>query len=503
MEELKLRVYQERILNTCSKNNTLVVLPTGTGKTFIALGMTLLKLMEGKGRVFFLAPTKPLAKQHEELFRKYIDENDMVCLTGSVAPAEREMMYKEKKVFFETPQTLENDIITRKVDLSGVSLIIFDECHHAIGEYAYVFIAQEYMKQSKHPHLLGMSASPGSDFQKIKEVMANLSLDKVEHVDKESPLIKDYVNAKKINRVVVNFPENLLDAKKSLEEVLRENLRELKYLEFIESADISKVRKSGLLKLQAKIRGSLNEEKRPILFQALKYATICIKVVHSMELLETHGPKTTLNYFSKLKKQAERTKSAKMLLNNLNFKKAMSLIDSAVSNDVRHPKFDKLKEIVMREFMKNKDSKIIIFTMYRDTTRLIKEELQELGFCRPEVFVGQKDGMTQKKQLEVIGKFKNSEFNTLIATSVAEEGIHVDNCDLGIFFEPMPSALKMIQRRGRIGRTNIGKVFVLMTRGCIDEKYFWVSKHKEKRMALSIENIRKGSQKSLDKFFKE
>ena len=60
-----------------------------------------------------------------------------------------------------------------------------------------------------------------------------------------------------------------------------------------------------------------------------------------------------------------------------------------------------------------------------------------------------------------------------------------------IFYEPVPSAIRSIQRRGRTGRQEKGRVIILMAKGTRDEAYRWVAHHKEKKMYRNLANIRK------------
>jgi len=132
--------------------------------------------------------------------------------------------------------------------------------------------------------------------------------------------------------------------------------------------------------------------------------------------------------------------------------------------------------------------KIIIFSQYRNTVDELVEVINSQSNSKAKAFVGQRGGLTQKKQIKILEEYRNNEFNVLVATSVSEEGIHIDNADVGIFYEPVPSALRTIQRRGRIGRINVGKIYLLITKNTIDEKYYWVSYHKERKMGDILKN---------------
>jgi Fanconi anemia group M protein len=140
------RLYQTRILETARKRNTLVVLPTALGKTVIAL---LLAIERSQcGRVFFLAPTRPLVQQHHQTFadKTFFEDGELVLVTGRHPPEKRAILYRAGKIVFATPQCVWNDLKSHMLTLDDVSLIIFDEAHRARGNYAYVGIASYYFR---------------------------------------------------------------------------------------------------------------------------------------------------------------------------------------------------------------------------------------------------------------------------------------------------------------------------------------------------------------------
>ncbi|MEM3079761.1 MAG: DEAD/DEAH box helicase, partial [Thermoproteota archaeon] len=178
---LEVREYQVKIAKSCLKRNTLVCLPTGLGKTLIALLATaeMLKL-KPQSKVIFLSPTRPLVLQHLNTFRKILALNprEMEAVTGYIAPNQRVNLWN-KKVVFSTPQVLMNDLLNGKADLSQVSMIIFDEAHRAVGDYAYTFIA-ERASGERGVLLLGLTASPGVDADEINVIKRNLYMEKIE-----------------------------------------------------------------------------------------------------------------------------------------------------------------------------------------------------------------------------------------------------------------------------------------------------------------------------------
>jgi len=111
---------------------------------------------------------------------------------------------------------------------------------------------------------------------------------------------------------------------------------------------------------------------------------------------------------------------------------------------------------------------------------------------------GEDKGLTQKEQTEIIKKFKEGEYNVLIATSVAEEGLDIPSTDLVVFYEPIPSEIRTIQRRGRTGRKMPGKVIFLITKGTPDEGYYWSARRKEKQMRNELEVLRSSLKKEFE-----
>lgn len=67
----------------------------------------------------------------------------------------------------------------------------------------------------------------------------------------------------------------------------------------------------------------------------------------------------------------------------------------------------------------------------------------------------------------------------------------MDICETShvIFYESIPSAIRVIQRRGRTARMNKGKLIMLITKGTRDEAFYYISKSREKKMHTSIEQI--------------
>ncbi|AIF69703.1 DEAD/DEAH box helicase [Palaeococcus pacificus DY20341] len=489
------RVYQEVIFARCKEKNCLVVLPTGLGKTFIAMLIADYRLSKYGGKILMLAPTKPLALQHRESFARLFDipEEKINTLTGELSPEKRAEVWKKSIIITATPQTIENDLVVGRISLEDVVLLVFDEAHRAVGSYAYVYIAKEYARQAKHPLILGLTASPGSNEEKIREIIRNLHIEHVEIRTESSPDVKPYVQGVKLEWIKVELPELYKEVRKLLREMLKDSLKPLKEAGIIDSysPDLPKkdVLNAGRI-INAEVARGNYALGRLMLYQAK-----AMKLHHAIELLETQGLSALRSYLGKLYNEGKRgkTKSAKELIQDPRMRKAISLLMQANELGLDHPKMDKLFELIKKQVEKKPNSKIIVFTNYRETSKKLASEINKLGI-KAVRFVGQasreKDkGMSQKKQKEVLELFSQGVFNVLVATSVGEEGLDVPEVDLVVFYEPVPSAIRSIQRRGRTGRHRPGRVVVLMARGTRDEAYYWSSRRKEKAMFVTLKKV--------------
>jgi Fanconi anemia group M protein len=511
LKNVQPRLYQETIFSTTAKKNTLVVLPTGMGKSLIFVMLAAQRLKQyPDSKVLILAPTKPLADQHTETIKKFLDleENKITVLTGQIKPEKRETLWKEARIIVSTPQGLENDLINKKISFEEVSLLVFDEAHHATGDYSYVWLAKQYNKLARFPRILGLTASPGSDLEKIKETCHNLFIEEVEVRTPQDPDVKPYIQDVKYEWIKVTLPEKFKNIKKLLENCYKSKLNEVQTYGYCKYTGLSKVE---LIKLQGQLQGRISSGERE--FEILKSVSLiaeALKVQHALELLETQGVKSLNNYLQKLKKESltTRVKAVKNLVRDRNFRSSLVLVDDLIDKGIKHPKLIKLKGVVGDE-IKQEGAKIIVFTQFRDTALEIVNELNTIKEVKAKIFVGQtkkgETGLSQKEQKQVLNEFREGKFNTCVMTSVGEEGLDVPSVDTVIFYEPIPSAIRTIQRKGRTGRLEKGKVLVLMTEKTRDEGYRWSAFHKEKRMYRDLEKIKKefslkDSGTTLDKF---
>ena len=503
---IKPRAYQQNIFETACKKNTLVVLPTGMGKTLCVLMLAIERLQKyPESKVVFLAPTKPLAEQHLNYFKKYLPElfADMVLFTGKVKAEKRKELWQKANIIFSTPQCLKNDIKNELYNLKDTSLLAEDECHRCLKNYDYVYVVREYLKQAENARVLGLTASPGSKPAVIKEICKNLNIEAVEGRTRYSEDVKPYIQKLEQEIVKVDLPKEFVEIKKLLEEQYKKKVEELKNRKLL----FKPATKKNLIELQGYIMGAIASGNRH--FNLLAGASACaqtIKLQHALELLETQGIFQLHNYMLNLFKQAkeEKSKAVKQLVKNKEFSKAYIKTSELNSKNIVHPKLTALQEIVEREMQeKQKKKKIIVFAQYRESVARICKELNSIEGVNAKVFIGQarkgdseaERGLTQQEQQEIIKNFSVGEVNCLVCTSIGEEGLDLPEVYAVIFYEPIPSAIRSIQRRGRTARLKPGKLIILMTKKTRDEAYYWAAYHKERKM----HGVLKGVNEELEK----
>ncbi|MEM4259713.1 MAG: DEAD/DEAH box helicase [Candidatus Woesearchaeota archaeon] len=523
LKEFTPRLYQQTIFDTATKKNTLVVLPTGMGKTAIFLMMALHRLKtHPNSKILFLGPTRPLIDQYYSVFVRHtnIPQDEMAIFTGFVSPEKRKSLFEKCKVIFSTPQGLENDILTGKISLKSVSLLGVDEAHRATGDYSYVFIAKQYHKRADNGRILALTASPGSEMEKIMEVCNNLFIEDIEIRTHDSPDVREYVNEIDIKKIIVELPEEIKHIQRYLFDCYKSKLEEVKKLGYLHG-NIVNYNKTNIIAIQGQLHGMLARgEKDFNLMRSISLLAEALKVQHALELAETQNLDTLWQYFLKLQSEAAvgKVKAVQNLVRDINFRSALIKTQITIDKNVDNPKLEELKKLVIKEYIQDKNIKIIVFSQYRDSGQKITETLKQAGI-NAKLFVGQQKkketGMSQKDQKKTLDEFREGKFNVLVSSSVGEEGLDIPQVDIVIFFEPVPSAIRKIQRIGRTGRLEKGRVIIFMSKGTRDEIYHYVASAKERRMYRVIEQLKKNFRKgitdinvnekkeNLNKFFNE
>jgi len=482
------REYQVRMAEGCSKHSTLLILPTGLGKTIVALRVVADVLGRNK-KVMILAPTKPLVDQHHSTFSSLLADTKVGVMNGHMSPEKRKHTLEGNDVTIATPQAVANDLKNGLYDLKDFGLVIYDEAHRGTGNYAYVSVAAEYSKNSDGLSM-GMTASPGSERERLDDICCNLSLKRIDMRSEDDPDVSPYTYNVTINKVELDMPKDLVDIIGLLDKMLGEYTQELINLRALQPSD--RVSTKQLLAagrtLQFRHRSG---ERSATLYRALSVQSMAIKLGHAVGLAETQGVTSLRLYLDKLKEeslQGKGGKGAKEILARREFTDICKILERT---NVEHPKISRLMGLVSKEINQRPGSKIIVFSHYRNTCDLLVEKLSGINGVSVGKLIGQSaGGLKQREQTELLRAFRDGEYNVVVATSVGEEGLDVTSTDLVIFYENVPSEIRTIQRRGRTGRKNDGVIYVLTAKGTRDEAFEEVSRKKEDMMLRRLRKLR-------------
>jgi ERCC4-related helicase len=511
---IEFRQYQKNIADSATNRNTLVILPTALGKTIISVLMCVDVLYKYRHkRVLVMAPTRPLVGQHLKLFSSVLKilEEQIASVTGKTPPEYRRAVWSKKEVrlVFATPEIVKNDLSEGRLQFRDFSLLVFDEAHKAVKDYSYTSIAREYTSHAPCPMILALTASPGAERKRVQEVCDNLFIENIEYRNEDDLDVKPYINPIDVKWEWFSLSEEHRYIASTLRSMLHERLRWLIQRGVLKKRSVEWVFKRDLISLGEELRYTIEltmAEQRAFLYAALSNQSTALTLMYCLELIESQGAFSLKAFLNRIEQQ-ETGKTHPALLKHPNIIEIRTLLDNVTNEG---PKIRYLLERVMNkgdcyqipknnnensEYQEdNRRSKILIFTQYRDTARHIVEILSRnnISTCR---FVGQAkrmgdEGMTQEKQEQVLEEFRRGDFQVLVATSIAEEGLDIPEVDLVVFYEPIPSEIRYIQRRGRTGRNSPGMVIILAMKDSVDARYLNASSRRVEKMKDSLTSIK-------------
>ncbi len=453
------RDYQVNLANQAIEENCIVVLPTGLGKTAIALHVIAEYLSKGTGGALFLAPTRVLVHQHYEFLKANLTLDDISLITGEDPIPKRTKLWGNS-VVCATPEITKNDLDRQIVSVEQFNLVVFDEVHRTVGDYAYSGIAERFENSSAR--LVGMTATLPSEKEKATEILTKLRISSIAERTEDSPDVKPYIQKTNTEWINVELPPEL----KSIQTLLKLALDE-RY---------DTLRKNGIRLTEQQSLSALLRIRQFVLNQNRRSAKplfTAIRIHYALNILEAHG----ITPFLKFCERARVKKGAgvkELFEVDPNFTRAIHLAKDAQSRGIEHSKIPKLKEI-----LESVPGKALIFTSYRDSVDLIYNKLIEMGVSAG-ILIGKagESGLKQKEQIEIVQKFRDGLFQVLVATRVGEEGLDIAEVNQVIFYDNVPSSIRFIQRRGRTGRKDTGKLVVLIAKNTIDERYYWIGQRK-------------------------
>ena len=491
------RLYQADIARTALEHNTLVVLPTGLGKTAIALRvMAEFLLREPTRSILFLAPTRPLVVQHARSVASTLLAPEPLVLTGAIPPDRRAALLRPLQIVVATPQVVANDLTEGNFPLESFSLLIFDEAHRAVGDYPYVELGRRN-RSGPRARVLAMTASPGGTLERIREVWANLAIEHFEYRTEHDPDVVPYIHGVGVQTINVPVPVEVQYLAVRLRAAVQRQVGVLRELGLLANGEASR---RALLEIRELLLRQMEAERREsgsssgIVWKAITAQAAAMKGLHALELIETQGVDALREYFLRQDHSAarRRTPSLRAFLDDPD---VLEVRRRLAELTVEHPKIATAVRVVREELTRNPGARVIVFSQYRDTVDRLVDELVQAGpAVRPARFVGQAargedPGLSQREQVSILDRFRRGEVNCLVATSVAEEGLDIPATDLVVFYEPIPDVIRTIQRRGRTGRARVGRAIVLVAEGTRDVSLNRAAYSRERRMHNMLEKV--------------
>ncbi|KAL7409448.1 P-loop containing nucleoside triphosphate hydrolase protein, partial [Mrakia frigida] len=475
---LPLRDYQLSIVSKCLYQNTLVALPTGLGKTFIA-GVMMLNYSRWfpTGKIIFIAPTRPLVSQQAQAFPETCGflNSKVTTLMGGVNPAKRQAEYPKKTVFFMTAQTLANDISKGLLDAKEIILLVVDEAHKATGNQAYCQVVSLIQARNHNFRILALTATPSGKVEGVQALIDSLHISHIEIRDEGSIDIVKYVHKKHTELILVKMTPNIIQLKDMMVELMMPMMKPLIQNGILRDNenDPSLIHCFRLHSLRNDLQRKKNFRWNSCLMQLEGFArALGYLLEHSVNMFSS----SLTNALTKKDSATSKNKQINEILRTVEDMKT-------VGGFVAHAKMDRTKGLLLEHFAEREEgdgkgdldpasTRVMVFCSFREcVNELVGCLNEEAPLLKAKAFVGQskdtsgKAGLTQKAQIQIIKDFKEGKFNILVATQIGEEGLDIGAVDKIICYDAQKSSIRMLQRVGRTGRKRDGAITVLMGEG--------------------------------------
>ena len=490
-DAIEARAYQLDAVNESLAGSMLLVLPTAAGKTAVAWMLIAEKLIEKVGKILLIAPTVALVNQHLKGINKILalKEIEPISITGQNMANKRAGMWISSRIVIATPQVVRNDIINGILSIEEYSLVIFDEAHHCTGEHAMAQVGRLYNSKSQNPLILGMTASPGSNISQVEEICKNLNLERIHLRTPDDPMISEYLSNLEVQEIKVNVPEEIIVLTNPL--ILWQKGivdRERRLGIYIMPGEINHI---GLSNAMDRAKKAINRGKKSA-YSSISQIGIAMRLHHLINHMLCQGTAASREFLNRLENE-NGNKSVRNFMRDVRIQKL--LVEIKKKNEI-HSKVGAVRRLVRERLRRNLDSKIIIFASFRDTISVLDEAMGDLKDARAIQFIGQtnrssSEGLKPKEQIKRLEEFRNGSANILISTSVGEEGLDIPTADLVIFYEPVSSETRTIQRRGRTGRQREGEIIVLIAEGTRDENARSAALKREKNMHKVVQRVKR------------
>ena len=488
---IEARAYQLEAADEALTGSTMLVLPTAAGKTVVAWMVIAERLQSTTGWALVIAPTVALVEQHLRGLVPVLQGIEPISVTGKNPVAKRVDLWESSRVIVATPQVVRNDIVRGSLDLTDCSLLVVDEAHHATGEHAMAQVGGMYLSQASNPLVFATTASPGSRKDLVREVCSRLDIERIHLRATDDPMLAEHLAGLELQEIRVTVPDEIRELAEPLVLWQRGIVdRQRRLGRYVMPGAISHAGLSNAMdRAQTAIsRGESNA------YQSVSQIATAMRLHHLINHLLSQGCAASREFLMRLSTgDRSTTKSTRGFLRD---PRISGLIRSLEEMDEMHSKVGAVRRLVRERLRRDSESRVIVFATFRDTVSALEIAIADLKDARPVRFVGQSSrggskGLSAKQQVERLDEFRDGSANVLVATSVGEEGLDIPSADLVIFYEPVTSEIRTIQRRGRTGRHREGEVVVLIAEETRDEGAWAAAERREEYMRRAVHRVRR------------
>ena len=483
------RAYQLEAVDEALSGSMLLVMPTAAGKTAVIWMMISEKLARG-GKVIMIAPTVGLVEQHIRSLRDVLNiEDRIISITGQIPPSKRIEKWEGARVVVATPKVVVNDVKNGVLDVSGFSLLVVDEAHHCTGDHAMAQVCDHYISKNENPHVLGVTASPGHRPETVREICDRTGAVRIHIRNSEEGMLQGYLSELEIVEITVAVPNEMMvlsDPFKIWQRGIVD--REKRLGRYVMPGMINF---SGLSNAMDRAKSAINRGEASG-YRSVSQIAVAMRLHHLINCLMSQGVSASREYLDRL--EEEESGNKKSVRDFLRDNRIRDLREKLAVMDEIHSKIGAVRRMVRERIRRDSESRVIVFANYRDTIASLDESLEGLTGVTPVRFVGQssrggRKGLSAREQVRRLDEFRDGNANVLLATSIGEEGLDIPSADLVIFYEPVSSEIRTIQRRGRTGRKRLGEVIVLIAEGTRDEGAKATALRREENMQRAVHRV--------------
>ncbi len=483
------RAYQLEAVDEALNSSMLLVMPTAAGKTAVIWMMISEKLSVG-GKAIMIAPTVGLVEQHIRSLREVLNLDDgIVSVTGQIPPAKRVEKWNGARLVVATPKVVVNDANNGVADLSDFSVLVVDEAHHCTGDHAMAQVCDKYISENLDPHVLGVTASPGHRPETVREICSRTGALRIHIRNSGEEMLSGYLSELEVREITVIVPEEMIRLSEPFK-IWQQGIvdRERRLGRYVMPGMINF---SGLSNAMDRAKSAIGRGEASG-YQSVSQIAVAMRLHHLINCLMSQGVSASREYLDRL--EDEESGSKKTVRDFLRDIRIRELRTNLAEMDEIHSKIGAVRRMVRERIKRDSKSRIIVFANYRDTIASLEASLEGLKGITPIRFVGQssrgsRKGLSGREQVRRLDEFRNGNANVLLATSIGEEGLDIPSADLVIFYEPVSSEIRTIQRRGRTGRKRLGEVIVLIAEGTRDEGAKAAALRREENMLRAVHRV--------------